>query len=104
MIDVDLEFIDDTDYNESVENYYAFEDISREYDDAIGDSFAGFNFLQKPSIYCSDHKNCNEVTEFKDYNKVEGFNKTLINPQGDENVDYFLCNFIYNDVHSNRKV
>ena len=65
MSDVDLMFIDDTEYNESVENYYAFGNVSREYDDAIGDSFAGFDFSREPSNYCSDDKICNEVTEFK---------------------------------------
>ena len=51
----DTEFIDDTEYNESVENYYAFENVSREYDDTIGDSFAGFEFSQEPNNYCSDY-------------------------------------------------
>ena len=62
----DTEFIDNIEYNESVENYYAFENVSREYDDATGDSFAGFDFLQKPSNYCSDDEICNK---FKDFNK-----------------------------------
>ena len=35
MSDVELEFIDDTEYNESVENYYTFENVFRDYDDAI---------------------------------------------------------------------
>ena len=69
MSDVDLEFIDDTEYNERVENYYALENVSREYDDAIGDSFAGFDFSQEPSNYCSDDETCNEMTEFKDSKK-----------------------------------
>ena len=43
--------------------------FSREYDDAIGDSFAGFDFSQEPSNYCSDDKICNEVNECKDSKK-----------------------------------
>ena len=94
MSDVDLEFIDDTEYNENVENYYAFENVSREQDDVIGDSFVGFDFSQESSNYCSDGEICNEGTEFKDSKqKVEEFNKTLINPQGDENVDSFFMQF-----------
>ena len=69
MIGVDVNFIDDTEYNESVENYYAFENVSREYDNAIGDSFVGLDFSQEPSNYCSDDEICNEVTEFKDSKK-----------------------------------
>ena len=54
MSDIDVDFIDDTEQNESVENYYAFENVSRDYDDGIGDSLAGFDFSQEPSNYCSD--------------------------------------------------
>ena len=106
MSDTDVDFIDDTEYNESVENYYMFENVSREYDDAIGDSFAGFDFSQEPSNYCSDDEICNEVTELKvSKKKVEELNKTLLNPEGDKNVDsFFLCNFICNQVRFNRKV
>ena len=66
---IDVDFIDDTEYNKSVENYYAFENVFKEYDDAIGDSFAGFDFSQEPSNYYSDDEICNEVTEFKDSKK-----------------------------------
>ena len=60
MSDIDVDFIDDTEYNESAENYYAFGNNSREYD-AIGDSFVGFEFSQEPSNYCSDDEICNEI-------------------------------------------
>ena len=38
------EFIDDAEYDESVENYRAFDNVSRDYNDAINDSLSGFNF------------------------------------------------------------
>ena len=96
LSDVDLEFIDYTEQNESVENYYVFENVSTEYDDAIGDSFTGFDFSQEPSSYCSDGEICNKVSEFKDSKKmVEKFNKTLIKSQGDENVDSFFYAILY---------
>ena len=69
MSELEVDFINNTEYNESVENYYTFENISREYDDAIGDSFAGFDFSQEPSNYYSDDEICNEVTDFKDSKK-----------------------------------
>ena len=69
MSAIDVHYIDDTEYNESVENYYAFEKVSREYDDAIGDSFAGFDLSEEPSNYCSDDKIFNEVNECKDSKK-----------------------------------
>ena len=92
--DIDVDFIDDTEYNESVENYYAFDNVSREYDDVIADSFAGFDFSQEPSNYYSDDEICNEVTELKvSKKKVEEFNKTLLNPEGDKNADSFFMQF-----------
>ena len=69
MSELEVDFINNSEYNESVDNYYTFENISREYDDAIGDSFAGFDLSQEPSNYCSDDEICNEVTEFKDSKK-----------------------------------
>ena len=38
------EFIDDAEYDESVENYRAFDNVSRDYNDAINDSLSEFNF------------------------------------------------------------
>ena len=69
LSDVDVEFIDDTEYNESVESYYVLENVSWEYDDEIEDSLAGFHFSHEPSNYCSDDEICNEMTEFKDSKK-----------------------------------
>ena len=40
------EFIDDAEYDKSVENYQAFDNVSRDYDDAINDSLSGFDFSQ----------------------------------------------------------
>ena len=68
-----------------------FENVSKDYDDVIADSFAGFDFSQEPSNYSSDDEICNEVTELKvSKKKVEEFNKALINPEGDKNVDSFF--------------
>ena len=35
---------DDAEYDESVENYRAFDNVSRDYDDAINDSLSDFDF------------------------------------------------------------
>ena len=54
-----------------------FANVSREYDDAIGDSFAGFDFSQEPNNYCFDDHICDEmIDEFKDSKKkVDEFKK-----------------------------
>ena len=44
----DREFID------HAINYEAFDNVSRDYDDAINDSLSGFDFFQEPTNYYSD--------------------------------------------------
>ena len=88
----DREFIDDAEYGENVENYWAFDNISRDYDDAINDSLSGFDFSQGATNYCSD----NEIEE--------AIVKTLVNPHGDDNSDsFFFCDFICNLLSVNWK-
>ena len=41
------EFINDAEYDESVENYRAFDNISRYYDDTINNSLSDFDFSQE---------------------------------------------------------
>ena len=87
----DREFIDDAEYDESVENYRAFDNVSRDYDDAINDSLSDFNFSQEAANYCSDNEIEEEVHNFRDYKKkVHDFKKTLVNPHGDDNSDSFF--------------
>ena len=88
----DTKFIDYAGYNEGVEDYYAFSNVSREYDDTIGDSFADFDFSRGPNSYFSDDDICDEmIDEFKDSKiKVDEFKKALIKPQGNENINSFF--------------
>ena len=86
-----IEFIDDAEYDESVENYRAFDNVSRDYDDAINDSLSGFNFSEEAANYCSDNEVEEEVHNSRDYKKkVHDFKKTLVNPHGDDNSDSFF--------------
>ena len=100
----DREFIDDAEYDESVENYRAFENVSRDYNDAVNDSLSGFDFSQEATNYCSDNEIEEEVVDnFKDSKKkVDKFKKTLVNPHGDDNSDsLFFCIFICNSFSIN---
>ena len=66
----DTEFIDDTEYDEGVENYHAFDNVSRDYNDAINDSLSGFDFSQEAANYCSDNEIEDVVVDdFKDSKK-----------------------------------
>ena len=38
------EFTDDAEYDEGVENFDAFDNVSRDYNDAVNDSLSGFDF------------------------------------------------------------
>ena len=92
----DKEFIDDAEYDKSVENHRAFDNVSRDYNDAINDSLSGFDFSQEATNYYSDNNEIEEelVDNFKDSKKkVDEFKKTLVNPHGDDNSHSFFLQF-----------
>ena len=93
-----IDFIDDAEYDESVENYCAFDNVSRDYNDAINDSLSGFDFPQQATNYYSDDDEIEEVVtdNFKDLKKkVDKFKKPLVNPHGDNNPDSFFFAILY---------
>ena len=66
----DREFTDDGEYDEGVENYHAFDNVPRDYNDAINDSLSGFDFSQEAASYCSDNEIEDVVVDnFKDSKK-----------------------------------
>ena len=91
----DREFIDDATYYKNIEKYRVFDNVSRDYDDAINVSLSGFDFSQEATNYCSN----NEIEEavidnFKgSKKKVDEFKKTLVNPHRDDNSDSFFFFF-----------
>ena len=94
----DREFIDDAEYDESLENYRAFDNVSRDYNDAINDSLSGFDFSQEATNYYSDDDEIQEavVDSFKDSKKkVDEFKKTLVSPHRDDNPDFFFGCFLF---------
>ena len=57
----DEEFIGNTEFDESV---------SRNYTDAVEDSFSDFDFDQEPNNYCNENEVSDlSIDEFKDYKK-----------------------------------
>ena len=102
----DKEFIDDAEYDKSVENHRAFDNVSRDYNDAINDSLSDFDFSQEATNYCQENEIEEAVVDnFKDSKKKgDEFKKTLVNPHGDNNSDYFLfLNFVCNSFSINSK-
>ena len=94
----DREFIDDVEYNESVENYCAFDNISGDYNNAINDFLSRFDFSQEAANYYSDNNEIEEEIEhnFKDQKKkVDKFQKPLVNPHGNDNSDYYYYYYYY---------
>ena len=52
----DEEYIDDSVIEESVTDHYGFTNISRDYTEALEDSFPDFDFEQEPNNYCKKMK------------------------------------------------
>ena len=93
----DEEFIDDSEINESKTDHYGFINVSRNYTEAVEDSFSDFDFDQEPNNYCNENKIRDlEIDNFKDYkSKIENFVKTLIDPQGLNNDDFFFYSILF---------
>ena len=89
----DEEFIDDSVIEHSVTDYYGFTYVSRNYADAIQDSFSDFDFDQEANNYCDDDDLQNfEIDELKDYkSRVDKFAKTyLIHKVLTMNIRFFI--------------
>ena len=81
----DEEFIDDSFVEESsISDYYGFTNVSKDYTQAVEDSFSDFDYDQEPNNYCNENEIDNlEIDDFKNYkSKIEKFKETLLNPQG----------------------
>ena len=103
----DEEFIDDSEINESITDHYGFTNVSRDYTEAVEDSFSDFDFDQEPNNYCNENEIHDlEIDDFKDCkSKIENFVKTLINPQGLNNDDSFFNSILFAiRYHLSRKV
>ena len=93
----DEEFIDDSEINESITDHYGFTNGSRNYAEAVEDSFSDFDFDQEPNNYCNENEIRDlEIDNFKDCkSKIENFVKTLFNPQGLNNDDSFFYAMLF---------
>ena len=96
----DEEFIDDSVVEESVSDYYGFTNVSREYDDAIQDSFSDLDYNQEANNYCDESEIYDsKIDGFNDYkSRIEKFAKTLVgNPQFFEKKRFFLLFYLVCD-------
>ena len=97
----DVDFIDDeNDFDENVEHYYSFTNVSRSYEDAMQNSSIDFDWSQERNNYCvEDYDPAKEtIDEFKLTilkKKVEDFKHTLLIPGGFENIDSFYYALLY---------
>ena len=65
----DKEFIDDTNYEESVSDYYGFTNVSRSYEDAMQDALENFDWDQEPENYTDEPAVSVSINEFKNSNE-----------------------------------
>ena len=95
----DCDFIDDeNNFDENLEDYCAFANVSRGVEDAMQDSFIDLDYSQEANNYCPDDYDPSEeiIDEFKESaKKVEDFKRTLLMPQGFENIDSFYYAILY---------
>ena len=95
----DEEFIDDSNvYEQNPSDYYGFTNVTREYDDAIQDSFEDFDYIsQEASNYNSEISDLPpRIDDFKDFEyRVKKFKNTLINPHGLNNENSFFYSILY---------
>ena len=94
----DNEFIDDADFDDILAaDYAAFENVTRHYNDSINDALSDFDYEQEPNNYCNhDDETELSINEFENYKeKIESFKKTLVNPQGENNLDSFFYSILY---------
>ena len=97
----DNEFIDDTEYNGSVEGYYAFINVSRDYSEANEDSFSDFDYDQELNNYFNENEVYDlPIDEFKkSKKKIDDFKSTLVNPHGGNSPDSFFYAILYTLRH-----
>ena len=50
----DREFIHDRQYDESVTDYYAFENVTRPYEESMEDAVENFDYTLEPENYCEE--------------------------------------------------
>ena len=94
----DNEFIDDADFDDILAaDYAAFENVTRHYNDSINDALSDFDYEQELNNYCNDDDETElPINEFENYKeKIESFKKTLVNPQGENNLDSFFYSILY---------
>ena len=86
----DREFIDDTDYSESVTDYYGFANVSRPYEETTEDALEDFCWDQEPENYWEEPTN-SAIDEFNNSEiRVDRFKSSLANLQGADNSDSFF--------------
>ena len=91
----DREFIDDTEYDESVTDHYGFINVTRSYEDAMQDALENIDPDQEAENYCEESTN-NAIDEFNNsQRRIDKFKASLVNPQDVDNPDSFLYAILY---------
>ena len=94
-METDRDFIDDANYDESVADYYAFENVTRTYEEALSDALEGFDYDQGPENYCEEPTDM-EIDDFdQSKGRIAKLKSSLVNPQGADNPDSFFYSILY---------
>ena len=89
----DVNLIDDeNNFDENIDDYYAFTNVNRSVEAAMQDYFIDFDYSQEANNYCPDdyYPGKEIIDQFKySAKKVEDFKSTLLITQGFGNTDSF---------------
>ena len=95
----DVNFIDDeNNFDENINDYYAFRNVNRSVEATIQDYFIDFDYSQEANNYCPDdyYPGKEIIDQFKySAKKVEDFKSTLLIMQGFGNTDSFYYVLLY---------
>ena len=94
-METDRDFNDDANYDESVADYYAFENVTRTCEEAMSNALEGFDYDHKPENYCEEPTDM-EIDDFdKSKGKIAKFKLSLVNSQVADNPDSFFYSILY---------
>ena len=95
----DVNLIDDeNNFDENIDDYYAFTNVNRSVEAAMQDYFIDFDYSQEANNYCPDdyYPGKEIIDQFKySAKKVEDFKSTLLIMQGFGNTDSFYYVLLY---------
>ena len=93
----DGEFIDNSEYDESVRDYYGFTNVTKSYEEAMREGFEDEEIDESEEVenYCEESTNATVDDFINSKDRIDKFKSTLLSPQGKDNPDLFFYAILY---------